>query len=91
MILLFFLVLISIFSLDMLREYLKFYSLPSSSRLIKAPPFSRGPAASIGDGQTPFERLPLRLRKGAKRLRVVRALERALVTFGAERRSASES
>ena len=49
------------FSLEMIQEYLDFYSrkiLPSS-RLYGASQFSHGAAASIGDGQTRFERLPL--------------------------------
>ncbi len=74
------------FSLGMIREYLDFYSrkvLPSS-RFDRASPFSQGAAASVGDGQTRFERLPLRLRQESKRVRVVRALERALVEFADE-------
>lgn len=71
------------FSREMLREYLEFFSrkvLPSSSG--KDPsPFSRGPAASVGDGQTRFERLPLRLRKERRRQKVVKALERALLEW----------
>src|SRR4051812_14497964 len=53
------------FSLDMIREYLDFYShkvLPTS-HFSGASKFSRGAAASVGDGQTRFERLPLRLRQ----------------------------
>jgi hypothetical protein len=38
----------------------------------------------VGDGQTRFERLPLRLRRESKRVRVVKALERALQVFGSE-------
>lgn len=71
------------FSLAMLREYLDFYSrkiLPTS-RFYGVSPFSDGAAASVGDGQTRFERLPLRLRKEPKRLRVVKALTRALEAF----------
>jgi hypothetical protein len=78
------------FSLDMIREYRDFYSrkvLPSS-RFFGASPFSRGAAASVGDGQTRFERLPLRLRKEAKRVRVVKALERALQLFSSESQQA---
>jgi hypothetical protein len=74
------------FSLDMIREYLGFYSrkvLPSS-RLYGASPFSQGAAASVGDGQTRFERLPLWLRQESKRVRVVKALEQALQVFGSE-------
>lgn len=72
------------FSIEMIREYLDFYSrkvLPTS-RFYGVSPFSSGPAASIGDGQTRFERLPLRLRQESKRVRVVKALERALQVFG---------
>lgn len=74
------------FSLDMIREYLDFYSrkvLPSS-RFYGESPFSQGAAASVGDGQSRFERLPLRLRQGTRRERVVKALERALVEFAAK-------
>jgi hypothetical protein len=75
------------FSLEMIREYLDFYSrkvLPSS-RFYGASPFSRGPAASVGgDGQTRFERLPLRLRKEPRRQKVVKALEQALQEFGSQ-------
>jgi hypothetical protein len=72
------------FSLGMIQEYLTFFSrkvLPSS-RFYGLSTFSQGAAASVGDGQTRFERLPLRLRKGAKRQKVVKALERALAVFG---------
>lgn len=68
------------FSLGMMQEYLDFYArkvLPSSRS-----PFSHGAAASVGDGQTRFERLPLRLRQESKRVRVVKALEHALQLFG---------
>jgi hypothetical protein len=72
------------FSVGMMREYLDFYSrkiLPSS-RTSALSPFSGGAAASVGDGQTKFERLPLWLRKEPKRRKVVKALERALKEFG---------
>ena len=71
------------FSLEMLREYLGFFShkiLPSS-RNYGGSSYSRGPAASVGDGQTRFERLPLRLRKEPRRQQVVTALDRALRDF----------
>jgi hypothetical protein len=74
------------FSLEMIREYLAFYShkiLPSS-RQYGSSPFSQGPAASVGDGQSRFERLPLRLRKEPQRRKVVKALEKALQVFGSE-------
>ena len=74
------------FSLGMIRDYIDFYQrkiLPTS-RFSGASPFSDGPAASIGDGQSPFERLPGYLRKGSKRLTVVKALERALAEFERE-------
>jgi hypothetical protein len=74
------------FSLDMLQEYMDFYSrkvLPSS-QFYGASPFSQGAAAFVGVGQTRFERLPLRLRRESKRVRVVKALERALLVFQAE-------
>jgi hypothetical protein len=76
----------SFFSLQMMTEYLDFYSqkiLPSS-RFGGISPFTCGGAASIGDGQTAFERLPLRLRKESNRKRVVQALQRALDEFGDE-------
>ena len=71
------------FSLDMLREYIDFYSrkiLPTS-RFYGVSPFSDGPAASIGDGQSKFERLPGYLRKERKRVKVQQALEKALKEF----------
>ena len=74
------------FSLEMIREYLGFYSqkvLPSS-RFYGGSPFSHGAAASVGDGQTRFERLPLRLRKEPRRQQVIKALERALQEFGGQ-------
>jgi hypothetical protein len=37
----------------------------------------------VGKGQTRFERLPVRLRQESKRVRVVKALERALRVFEA--------
>ncbi len=67
------------FSLAMIREYLAFYSA-------KVLPSSRMPGPlwhQRGDNQRPFERLPLRLRKEPRRLRVVKALERALAEFAA--------
>jgi hypothetical protein len=70
------------FSLEMIKEYLEFYSrrvLPSS---LHSSAFSKGLAASVGDGQTRFERLPLRLRAESKRVRVVKVLEKALLIFG---------
>jgi hypothetical protein len=72
------------FSLQMMREYLDFFSrkiLPSS-RLPS--PFSGGAAAGVGDGQTRFERLPLRLRKEPNRQKIVKALQRALEEFGSQ-------
>ena len=75
------------FSIDMIQEYLDFFArkiLPSS-RFDFGSPYSKGSAASIGDGQTRFERLPLRLRKEPKRLRVVKALKRALMKFGSKK------
>jgi hypothetical protein len=71
------------FSLAMILEYLDYYSrklLPSSR--LHYPPFSMGaPPAVNSEGQTRFERLPLRLRKEPRRQRVVKALQRALVEF----------
>jgi hypothetical protein len=76
------------FSLDMIREYLGFYSrkvLPSSR--FYDPPYSKGRTPAVNDkGQTMFERLPLRLRQESKRVRVVKALERALVEFAEDQR-----
>ena len=74
------------FSLEMLREYLEFFSrkiLPSSRGGGRSP-FSWGPAASVGDGQTRFERLPLRLREESRRQRVVKALQSALLEWETE-------
>jgi len=73
----------SFFSTSMIRGYIEFYSLKilPTSRFSGVSPFSDGPAASIGDGQTRFERLPGHLRKENKRTRVVKALERALLDF----------
>src|SRR5262249_348730 len=68
------------FSLDMIRQYLEYYSAKvlASSRM-------SGPLwHPNGDNQRWFERLPLRLRKEPKRQRVVKALERALADFGDE-------
>jgi hypothetical protein len=69
------------FSHEMIQEYLDFYSrkiLPSSRFYGD---FSHGSAGSVGDGQTRFERLPLRLRQESKRVRVVKALDKALQIF----------
>lgn len=71
------------FSLDMIRQYIDYFSrktLPTS-RFFGASPFSDGPAASVGDGQSPFERLPGHLRHKSKRERVQKALEKALSEF----------
>ncbi len=71
------------FSLDMLRTYIDYYSrkvLPST-RFRDSSPFSDGPAPSIGDGQSPFERLPGHLRRTGKRERVLKALQKALNDF----------
>jgi hypothetical protein len=72
------------FSVKMIQEYLDYYPhklLPSSRGY--HPPFSLGaPPAVNSDGQTRFERLPLRLRKEPKRQKVVKALQRALIEFG---------
>lgn len=72
------------FSLDMIREYLDFFSrkVVPSSRFSGASRFSSGAAASVGDDQTRFERLPVWLREEPKRQKVVKALERALKEFG---------
>lgn len=74
------------FSLEMMREYLDYFShkvLPSSR--FHDPPFFMGAAPAIDSrGQTRFERLPLRLRQESKRVRVVKALERALNHFAKE-------
>lgn len=67
------------FSLNMIEEYRDFFSqkiLPAKSA------FTRGAGAGVGDGQTRFERLPLRLRKEPKRQKVLKALELALLEFG---------
>ena len=72
------------FSLDMLREYIAYYSLKvlPSSRFFGR--FATGPAASVGDGQGPFDRLPTYLRSRGKRGKVQRALEKALRDFERE-------
>jgi hypothetical protein len=72
------------FSLPMIKEYLDFYlrKILPSSRFYGASPYSVGAAASVGDGQSKFERLPQRLRKEPRRQQVVKALERALLQFG---------
>ena len=77
------------FSLDMIRDYIDYYSrdlLPA--RRAGRSPFSQRPAASVGDGQSRFERLPARLRAKGKREQVVRALSRALDQFSAEESAA---
>jgi hypothetical protein len=69
-----------------MQEYRDFYArkiLPSSRSSCASPPYSGGVAASTGDGQTKFERLPLWLRKEPKRQKVLKALKRALTEFGA--------
>ncbi|MEM6784468.1 MAG: hypothetical protein AAF624_12125 [Bacteroidota bacterium] len=69
------------FSLDELDRYHAFFSrrtLPSS--MIEGP-FSSGPAASVGDGQSVFERLPGRLRARRNRETVHKALARARNDF----------
>jgi hypothetical protein len=71
------------FSRDMIREYLNYYlrKVLATSRFYGVSQFSHGPAPSVGDGQSRFERLPLRLREESKRVRVVKALEKALKVF----------
>jgi len=71
------------FSIEMIRDYVDYYSrkiLPTS-RFHDSSPFSHGPAASVGDGQLRFERLPGKLRKESKRTKVKSALEKALAAF----------
>lgn len=68
------------FSIDMLDEYIGYFAsktLPQQS----GNQFTSGPAASIGDGQTPFERLPARLSKKNIRPRVLKALNEARCYF----------
>ncbi|MEM8557310.1 MAG: hypothetical protein AAGG50_05745 [Bacteroidota bacterium] len=72
------------FSLRELDRYIDFFShktLPSS--MVEGP-FSNGPAASVGDGQSVFERLPGRLRAERDRVKVLKALERAREDFGSK-------
>jgi len=71
------------FSIEMIRDYIDYYSrkiLPTS-RFHNSSPFSNGPAASVGDGQSRFERLPGKFRKESKRIKVKEALKKALVEF----------
>ncbi|MEL7362573.1 MAG: hypothetical protein AAFN13_10915 [Bacteroidota bacterium] len=71
------------FSLDELDRYLAFFerkTLPSGT---VAGPFSSGPAASVGDGKSVFERLPGRLRARNNRETVRKALARARSDFKA--------
>ena len=62
------------FSLFMLEEYLAYYAQ-------KTLPSSRRAGVWIGEPQTRFDRLPLRLREEPKRRRVVKALTDALTQF----------
>lgn len=67
----------------MLDEYIKFFGrkiLPTT-RFYDSSPFSNGPAASVGDGQSPFERLPSDLRKKNKRPKILKALKQAREEF----------
>ena len=71
------------FSIGMIREYLAYYSMKilPSSRFCN-PPWSGGAPPGINEnGQTRFERLPLRFRKEPNRQRVIKALERAILMF----------
>lgn len=71
------------FSIEMLELYIDFFSRKSlpSTRFGGISLFSRGAAASVGDGQSPFERLPAYLRKKNYRPRVVKALTEAKAHF----------
>lgn len=69
------------FSPEMIQQYIDFYrckTLPSSRTHSE---FSSGPAASVGEGQSKFERLPAHLRRPNKRLQVIKALEKAAAAF----------
>ena len=79
------------FSIEMIRDYVDYYArkiLPTS-RFHDSSPFSHGAAASVGGGQSRFERLPGKLRKESKRTKVKDALEKALVAF--ESKTANKS
>ena len=71
------------FSIGMIREYHAYYSMKilPSSRFCNAPWSGGAPAGINENGQTRFERLPLRLRKEPNRLRVIKALEQAIAMF----------
>lgn len=73
----------SFFSLEMLDKYIEYFSLKilPSTRVYDSSPYSSGPAASIGDGQSPFERLPSFLRKKNKKPKVLKALSLAKKEF----------
>ncbi len=63
------------FSLEMILEYRDFYSR-------KLAPSTLGQAAAaVGQGQSKFDRLPLRLRRSGKREKVLAALEKAITYF----------
>lgn len=71
------------FSIEMLDTYIDYYQrdiLPTS-RFYGISPFSDGSAASQGDGQSPFERLPARLRKKNVRPKVLKKLKEARQYF----------
>ncbi len=69
------------FSLAMIRKYLHFYDRENVTTGRFAGTFSSGPAASQGDGQSRFARLPPALQKPSKRRKVVTALQKALDSF----------
>lgn len=74
------------FSLEMLDRYIDFFGrkiLPST-RSYGSSPFTEGPALFPGGGQSPFERLPARLRKKNVRPKVLKALQQAKAQFEAE-------
>lgn len=71
------------FSIEMLDEYIDFFErkIPPATTTHWSSPFSEGPAASIGDGQGVFERLPSWLRKKNKKPKVLKALKSAKKEF----------
>ena len=71
------------FSLEMLDEYIDFFQRKTcpSTMHHNSSPFSDGPAASVGDGQSPFERLPKELLKKNKKPKVLKVLLEARNEF----------
>lgn len=67
------------FSIEMIDRYIDFFGrkiLPST-RCYGTSPFSMGSSIFVGQGQTPFERLPARLRKKNVRPKIHKKLKEA--------------